>query len=279
MSTFRSLLIALTALLLTTLLTACGGSTDFTPVITAVKVQSLSYGRMATIYLGGKDLRSSLVVESNDGCTNPSFASSSNTDLLVLNCGVKVVGDMPLIIKTSAGEVVYTTTITVPKPQVTLITSKGSIILELEPAKAPITTNNFLSYVASGFYKDTLFHRVIPGFVVQAGGYISGMLKRSSLASPIELETNKGLSNLRGTVGMARTTVPNSATSEFYVNLVDNLSLDYKNSGNPGFAVFGTVIQGMDVVDAIAGEPTGVARGFADVPLSDVTIISAIQTK
>ena len=279
MSTFPSLLIASTALLLTTLLTACGGSTDFAPVITAVKVQSLSYGRMATIFLGGKDLRSSLVVESNDGCTNPSFASSSNTDLLVLNCGVKVVGDMPLIIKTSAGEVIYTTTITVPRPQVTLITSKGSIILELEPAKAPITTNNFLSYVASGFYKDTLFHRVIPGFVVQAGGYISGMLKRSSLASPIELETNKGLSNFRATVGMARTTVPNSATSEFYVNLVDNLSLDYKNSGNPGFAVFGTVIQGMDVVDAIAAEPTGVARGFSDVPLSDVSITLAVQTK
>jgi len=279
MSTFQSLLIASIALLLTMLLTACGGTTDFAPVITAVKVQSLSYGRMATIYLGGKDLRSSLVVESNDGCTNPSFTSSSNTDLLVLNCGVKVVGDMPLIIKTSAGEVVYTTIITVPKPQVTLITSKGTIIMELEPAKAPITTNNFLSYVASGFYKDTLFHRVIPGFVVQAGGYISGMLKRSSLASPINLETNKGLSNLRGSVGMARTTVPNSATSEFYVNLVDNLSLDYKNSGNPGFAVFGTVIQGMDLVDAIATEPTGVARGFADVPLLDVTITSAIQTK
>ena len=279
MSTFQSLLIASIALLLTMLLTACGGTTDFAPVITAVKVQSLSYGRMATIYLGGKDLRSSLVVESNDGCTNPSFASSSNTDLLVLNCGVKVVGDMPLIIKTSAGEVVYTTIITVPKPQVTLITSKGTIIMELEPAKAPITTNNFLSYVASGFYKDTLFHRVIPGFVVQAGGYISGMLKRSSLASPINLETNKGLSNLRGSVGMARTTVPNSATSEFYVNLVDNLSLDYKNSANPGFAVFGTVIQGMDLVDAIATEPTGVARGFADVPLLDVTITSATQTK
>jgi len=104
------------------------------------------------------------------------------------------------------------------------------------------------------------------------------MLKRSSLASPIELETNKGLSNLRGSVGMARTTVPNSATSEFYVNLVDNLSLDYKNLGNPGFAVFGSVIQGMDVIDAIAAEQTGVVRGFADVPLADVTITLAVQS-
>ena len=234
---------------------------------------------MATIFLGGKDLRSSLVVESNGGCINPSFTSNSTTDVLVLNCAVKVVGDMPLTIKTSTGAVLYTTSIAVPKPQVTMVTSKGAITLELDPAKAPISTNNFLSNVASGFYKDTLFHRVIAGFVVQGGGYVSGMLKRTSSASPIELESNKGLSNLRGTLAMARTNVPNSATSEFFVNLVDNLSLDYKNAASPGYAVFGTVVQGMDVVDAIAAEPTGVVKGFADVPLSDITITLAVQTQ
>ena len=279
MLTFKSLFVLCNALVVGSLLSACGGSSDFPPVITAVKPQSVSYGRMATIYLGGKDLRSSILVESNGGCINPSFASSSTTDVLVLNCGVKVVGDLPLTIKTSTGVVLYTTTMTVPKPQVTLVTSKGAIILELDPAKAPISTNNFLSYVASGFYKDTLFHRVISGFVVQGGGYVSGMLKRTSSVAPIELEPNKGLSNLRGTLAMARTSVPNSATSEFFVNLVDNLSLDYKNAANPGYAVFGTVVQGMDVVDAIAAEPTGVVMGFADVPLSDVTITLAVQSK
>jgi cyclophilin family peptidyl-prolyl cis-trans isomerase len=267
------------ALLLIMLLTACGGSTGFPPVITAFKVQSVSYGRTAILYLGGKDLRTSLVVESAGGCINPSFGSNSTTDLLVLNCVVKTVGDIPLTIKTATGEVVYTTTITVPKPQVTLVTSKGAIILELDPAKAPISSTNFLSYVASGFFKDTLFHRVISGFVLQGGGYVSGMLKRTSSSSPIELESNKGLSNLRGTLAMARTNVPNSATSEFFVNLVDNLSLDYKNAANPGYAVFGTVVQGMDVVDAIAAEPTGVVKGFADVPLSDITITLAVQTQ
>ena len=266
-------------MLLATLLAACGGSTAFPPVITAVKPQSVSYGRTATIYLGGKDLRSSIVADTSGACTNPSYASSSTTDMLVLNCGVKVVGDMSLTIKTATGEVLYTTTITVPKPQVTLVTSKGAITLELDPAKAPISTNNFLSYVASGFYKDTLFHRVISGFVVQGGGYVSGMLKRTSSASPIELESNKGLSNLRGTLAMARTNVPNSATSEFFVNLVDNLSLDYKNAANPGYAVFGIVVQGLDVVDAIAAETTGVVKGFADVPLSDVTITLAVQSQ
>jgi cyclophilin family peptidyl-prolyl cis-trans isomerase len=276
---FQSFLAAGAALALASLLTACGGSSGFQPVITAVKTQSLSYGRMATINLGGKELRSSLVVESNGGCINPSFASSSTTDVLVLNCAVKVVGEMPLTIKTSSGEVLYTTTITVPKPQVTLVTSKGAITLELDPAKAPISTNNFLSYVASGFYKDTLFHRVISGFVVQGGGYVSGMLKRTSSASPIELESNKGLSNLRGTLAMARTNVPNSATSEFFINLVDNLSLDYKNAANPGYAVFGTVVQGMEVVDAIAAQATGVRFGFADVPLEDITITLAVQSR
>ena len=279
MRTLSFLLSATAALLLTTLLSACGGSTGFTPVITAVKVQSISYGRTATVYLGGKDLRSSLVVDTGGACTNTSFAPSSTTDLLVLNCVPKTVGDIPLTLKTAEGEVVYTTIITVPKPQVTLVTTKGTMTLELDPTKAPISTNNFLSYVASGFYKDTLFHRVIAGFVVQGGGYTTGMVKRTATAGPIELESNKGMSNLRGTLAMARTNVPNSATSEFFINLVDNTSLDYKNAANPGYAVFGKVVQGMDLVDAIASEPTGVSRGFADVPLADVVVTLAIQSR
>ena len=279
MRTLPTLLAATAALLLTTLLTACGGSTGFPPVITAVKPQSLSYGRTATIYLGGKDLRSSLVVESAGGCTNPSFGANSSTDTLVLNCLGTVVGDLPLTIKSATGEVVYTTTLSVPKPQVSIITSKGSFTLELDPATAPISVKNFLSYVKSGYYSNTLFHRVIPGFVAQAGGYTTGMVRKPGQLDPIELESNKGLSNARATVAMARTNVFNSATSEFYVNLVDNTFLDYKNAANPGYAVFGTVVQGMDVVDAIAAEPTGVFNGTTDVHLTDITISMALQSK
>jgi len=279
MRTLSLLLAATAALLLTTLLTACGGSTGFPPVITAVKPQSLSYGRTATIYLGGKDLRSSLVVESNGGCTNPSFGSSSSTDTLVLNCLVTVVGDLPLTIKSATGEVIYTTTLFVPKPQVSIITNKGSFTLELDLATAPITVKNFLAYVRGGYYSNTLFHRVIPGFVAQAGGYTTGLVRKPGQLDAIELESNKGLSNARATVAMARTNVFNSATSEFYVNLVDNTFLDYKNAANPGYAVFGTVVQGMDVVDAIAAVPTGVFNGSTDVPLTDITITMAIQSK
>jgi cyclophilin family peptidyl-prolyl cis-trans isomerase len=279
MRTLSLLLAATAALLLTTLLTACGGSTGFPPVITAVKPQSLSYGRTATIYLGGKDLRSSLVVESGGGCTNPSFGSSSSTDTLVLNCLVTVVGDLPLTIKSATGEVIYTTTLSVPKPQVSIITNKGSFTFELDLATAPITVKNFLAYVRAGYYSSTLFHRVIPGFVAQAGGYTTGLVRKPGQLNAIELESNKGLPNARASVAMARTNVFNSATSEFYVNLIDNTFLDYKNAANPGYAVFGKVVQGMDVVDAMAAVPTGVFNGSTDVPLSDITISIAIQSK
>lgn len=261
------------------LVSACGGTNDFAPVVTGVKVQSAQYGKTATIYLGGKDLRSNLLVDTSGACTNPTFASNSNTDTLVLNCVVAKTGDFPLVVQTAEGAAIYSTTLNVPLPQVALITAKGSITVELDPALAPISTNNFLSYVSKGFYRDTLFHRVIPNFVVQGGGYTTGMVKKSDQSAPIALESNKGLSNVRGSLAMARTNLPNSATSEFYINLVDNLSLDYKNAANPGYAVFGKVVQGLDVVDAIAAEPTGVVGGFSDVPLSEIALSLALQTK
>jgi len=266
------------SLTLAIFIAGCGGGTGFPPSITGVKPQTLQYGKSATIYLGGKDLRSSMVVETNGACINPSFASNSTTDLLVLNCTLKVTGDITLTIKTDAGVVINTTTLTVPLPQVGIVTSAGSIVLELDPKAAPITVNNFLNYANSGFYRNTLFHRVISGFMIQGGGYTTGMVKKDGLKDPIVLESNNGLTNLRGTVAMARTNDPNSATSEFFINHVDNAFLDYSTT-NPGYAVFGKVIQGMDVVDAIASKPTAVSNGFADVPLEDITITAALQLK
>ena len=267
------------SLALAQLLSACGGNTGFVPVVTGVKVQSVQYGQSATIYIGGNDLRSSLTVDTGGVCTNPNFASNSTTDTLVLNCVASQAGDFTLVLQSPDGQTIYSTVVNVPLPQVTLITAKGSITLELDPARAPISTNNFLAYVSKGFYRSTLFHRVIPNFVVQGGGYTTGMVKKTDQAAPIELESNKGLSNLRGTLAMARTNLPNSATSEFYINLVDNVSLDFKNTVNPGYAVFGKVIQGMELVDAIALEPTGVVGGMSDVPLTEIALSLALQTK
>ena len=274
-----SLLKILTLLMLAGILSACGGSDGFPPTVTGIKVQSAQYSKTATIYIGGKDLRSNLTVDTSGTCTNPVFASNSSTDTLVLNCVVSKVGDFPMVVQTAEGVAIYTTTLSIPMPQVALITSKGSITVELDPTLAPLSTNNFLSYVNKGFYSSTLFHRVIPNFVVQGGGYTTGVVKKTEQSAPIELESNKGLSNLRGSLAMARTFLPNSATSEFYINLIDNLSLDYKNAANPGYAVFGKVLQGMDVVDAIAAEPTGVVGGMSDVPLADISLSLALQTK
>jgi len=219
------------------------------------------------------------VADLGPGCTSPAFSSNSSTTLALLTCNVTAVGTLPLTIKSAEGQVLYQTSLTVPKPQVVLANGQSSVTLELDPAAAPVTVDNFLAYVKQGFYKDTLIHRVIKGFVIQGGGYTTGMVKKTGQTAAIALESNNGLSNLRGTVAMARTSDPNSATSEFFINLVDNTSLDYVSASSPGYAVFGKVISGMDVVDAIALQPTGSVSGFSDVPLSDVTVTSVTQIK
>jgi cyclophilin family peptidyl-prolyl cis-trans isomerase len=265
------------------LLASCGGGTSFPPVVTGFKAQTVQYSKTAVIQVGGDDLRSNMTVDTGGACTNPSFASNSSTSLLVVNCTVVKVGEMAFTLKDGSGNVVYQTTVTVPKPQVALTTSAGSFTLELDPATVPTTVDNFLSYVNSGFYVNTLFHRVVPGFVAQGGGFSEGMVQKTGLSAPIALESNKGLSNLRGTVAMARTGVANSATSQFFINLVDNTSLDYQNPDNRGYAVFGTVVQGLSVADAMATQPTSTVtvgvNVYENVPLTDVTITSATQIK
>ncbi len=162
-----------------------------------------------------------------------------------------------------------------PTPQVLLHTSMGDITVELDRAKAPVTVNNFLQYVKDKFYDGTIFHRVKPDFVIQGGGFDADLVEKET-RDPIANESNNGLSNTRGTIAMARTTDPNSATSQFYINLTDNSgTLDYRSSSSPGYAVFGTVVSGMDVVDAIAAVATGSEGGMQDVPLEDVLLIEA----
>jgi cyclophilin family peptidyl-prolyl cis-trans isomerase len=267
------------SILVVCIFSACGGGNSLPPVVTGVKVQLASYSKTATIYFGGKNLRANLNIDTSGACINPTFASNSTTETLVFNCLVVKTGEFPIVVLNNQSQAIYQTQLTIPMPQVALITSNGSITVELDPTLAPLSTNNFLSYVSNGFYRSTLFHRVIPNFIVQGGGFTSGMVKKIGQSAAIELESNKGLSNVRGSLAMARTNLPNSATSEFYINLANNLSLDYESAANPGYAVFGRVIQGMDVVDALAAESTGVVGGLSDVPLADITLSIALQTK
>jgi peptidyl-prolyl cis-trans isomerase A (cyclophilin A) len=159
--------------------------------------------------------------------------------------------------------------------KVRLATSLGDIVIELDKAKAPKTVDNFVQYVKAGHYNGTVFHRVIENFMIQGGGMTPDLAERPTRA-PIPLESHNGLSNLRGTVAMARTMVPDSATAQFFINVNDNLFLDAANSrdGN-GYAVFGKVVAGMDVVDKIKAVKTGNQGMFQNVPLQPVVIKKA----
>ena len=152
-------------------------------------------------------------------------------------------------------------------------TSKGLITLELDAEKAPVTVANFIEYVKSGHFDGTIFHRVIPGFVIQGGGMESGM-KEKPTQPPIENEADNGLKNVTGSICMARTNDPHSATSQFFINLKDNQFLDHseKSPQGWGYAVFGQVTDGMDVVEAIAAVQTGNAGGHQDVPVEDIVV-------
>ncbi|XXK29554.1 peptidylprolyl isomerase [Arenicellales bacterium nBUS_45] len=152
-------------------------------------------------------------------------------------------------------------------------TSKGLITLELDAEKAPVTVANFIEYVNSGHFDGTIFHRVIPGFVIQGGGLESGMKEKPTQA-PIENEADNGLKNVTGSICMARTNDPHSATSQFFINLKDNQFLDHteKSPQGWGYAVFGQVTGGMDVVEEIAAVQTGNAGFHQDVPVEDIVV-------
>nr|WP_119632651.1 peptidylprolyl isomerase [Methylocaldum marinum] len=164
-----------------------------------------------------------------------------------------------------------------PAPQVRLETNLGDVVLKLDSAKAPTTVENFLTYVKEGHYDGTIFHRVIPNFMAQGGGY-SEDFKQKPTHPPIKNEADNGLKNSRGTIAMARTPDPNSATAQFFINFVDNAFLDYK-SPTPqgwGYAVFGEVSEGMEVVDKMAKIPTGSGGPMAsDVPQTPIIIQKA----
>jgi len=159
--------------------------------------------------------------------------------------------------------------------KVRLDTSMGAIVIELDAAKAPKSVANFLDYVKAGHYDGTVFHRVIPNFMIQGGGF-DGDMNQKPTRAPIPLESKNGLTNVRGSVAMARTSVPDSATAQFFINLKDNAFLDAANTPDgTGYTVFGKVVSGMDVVDKIWAVPTGNKGSYQNVPVTPVLIRKA----
>ncbi|MEJ2803598.1 peptidyl-prolyl cis-trans isomerase A (cyclophilin A) [Comamonas sp. BIGb0124] len=160
------------------------------------------------------------------------------------------------------------------QPVVRFKTTAGDIVLTLDAAKAPVTVANFVQYVKDGHYNGTIFHRVIDGFMIQGGGFNADMRERETRA-PIKLEAGNGLRNTRGTVAMARTRDPNSATAQFFINVADNANLDAPRPDGHGYAVFGRVTQGMEVIDKIRAVQTGNRGPHQNVPVTPITITQA----
>jgi cyclophilin family peptidyl-prolyl cis-trans isomerase len=169
-----------------------------------------------------------------------------------------------------------TTAAPVPKPQVEMRTTMGTLVITLLPEKAPKTVANFLEYVDAGFYDNTVFHRIIPSFVIQGGGFMAHMRPKKTNA-PIINESNNGLANRRGTLSMARLPDPNSATSQFFINLENNASLN-ASFNKPGYAVFAEISEGLPIIDMISRVRTGTVKQYQNVPLEPVMILS-VQRK
>jgi peptidyl-prolyl cis-trans isomerase A (cyclophilin A) len=189
-----------------------------------------------------------------------------------------------IVILATSSFVVWSQFFNSQKEIAVLETSMGTIEIQLECQKAPITVDNFVKYIKTGFYDSTVFHRVKPGFVIQGGGYNTANVSKTTNA-PIQLESHNGLKNSVDTIAMARANDADSATSQFFINLVDNTQLDYVSASNPGYAVFGKVVSGMEVVNNIAKVPTetrniflpdyNVTYPFDDWPKQDIVIIKA----
>ena len=267
----------------TAVLGACGGGASGSgAVVNSMSATPVAWGRTVFWSVGGLGLDDGVNMAITSGtCADLVQAGAGASTQRQFTCRAAAVGDIVGEVRDSGGKRLASLRITVPVPAVRLTLSQGTIDIELETEKAPVTVQNFITYISGNFYDATIFHRVINGFVIQGGGYTAGPTFKTPTQPAIALETNRGLNNLRGTIAMARTSAPNSATSQFFINVVDNAALDYKSDAEPGYAVFGRVIAGLDVVDAIKVVPTGSvpALGLADVPLTNVVLTTARQIR
>jgi peptidyl-prolyl cis-trans isomerase A (cyclophilin A) len=287
---------ALLSLATAAALSACGGGggtgSGSDPTVSSARAGTPMYGRTLALTLAGSNLSQGLSVSAM-GCGGVALdTASSGATTAKYTCTVSAMGDGSFVVKRSSdGSTLATTPFNVPAPQVTLNFDNGAgvsgaIVLTLAPDKTPLTVNNFLAYVNSGFYAGTVFHRVSPGFVVQGGGYTAPLdantqnLKATN--APIALEVGKGLSNTQWTVAMARTSDPASATSQFFINLADNSGVLDPGIG-PGYAVFGAVTSGSADVTAIAGAPCTAIPLFLPsgdcTPTPNMVVSSAAQTR
>lgn len=267
--------------MLATLTTGCGGGNDSEPAVTTMAASNARFSRAATLSINGRNLRAGIVVDMEGGCENLTLVANGTDDLQQYTCDVLAVGEFKAHVHTTDGRFLGRLTFQVPLPEVSMTTSLGNFVLELDPVAAPATVRNFLGYVNAGFYRNVIFHRVIADTLVQSGGYTSGPVVKPPTAPPIKLESNNGLKNVRGSIGAARTSEPDSARAQWYVNVGDNPGFDYVDADQPGYAVFGRVTSGMATIDAISAVETRTdpVSGLDDLPVSDILVLTATQTR
>jgi peptidyl-prolyl cis-trans isomerase A (cyclophilin A) len=266
--------------LFTLVLAGCGGSSSAPDLaVSDIAVNQLKYGQLSQFTLTGNFSDNEINV-STKNCKGLALVAGGTTINKSVTCTIGAVGTgvVSLEAKLADGTVLKSVSFDVPNPQVSMQTSLGAVVLELNPTAAPLSTDNFLQYVNSKFYDNTLIHRVVTAgiFVAQGGWLTPTPAVQPGQKAAIALEVNKGLSNLKGTIAMARSADLNSATSQYYFNLADNVALD---TSNGGYAVFGKVVLGSEVLDAMASVKTTTAFGLADFPASNVVVLSATQTK
>ncbi len=236
--------------------------------VTSISANRLQYSQQSRFTITGQNLDQSISLNVS-ACSNLAEVTGNTASQRIYTCTISGVGSLTAEVKSASGASLYKAQQTVPMPQVSMKTSLGDLVVELYPDKAPISVANFMSYVNSGFYNGLIFHRVEKEFVVQGGGKsATGVIPATQ--PPIKLEVGKGLSNLRGTIAMARTNVLDSATSQFYFNTVDNIPLDTYGGG---YAVFGKITSGLTVIDQINLVPTDSKAQ----PLTPVVINSVSQ--
>lgn len=272
---------------LATLSSGCGG-TDGGVSVTNLSAENIEYFRTMTVSVSGRLLTEGATLTSDGGCDNIVLASGGTAELLKFTCKLTAAGRVSVRVRNAANQTLGSMVVDVPLPQVTINTSKGAFVVELDPTKAPLTVNNFLTYVTvtNSFYDSTIFHQVINDQLIAGGGYTSGLKMKAATNPAIALESGNGLKNLRGTIAMSHDVgAPDSATSLFFINTKDNPEFDRQDDANPGYAVFGTVVSGLAVIDQIKAVETtsrlidGTETTLTDVPVTDVRITSARQTR
>lgn len=269
-------------------LSACGGGDSDAPAVATLEASPAMFGRNTTVTVRGTNLKG-VTATIEPGCAAMTRGANGTDTTQTFSCRISWLGDMRVRVRReTGGAVLGELRLDIPLPEVTFNAAQGpatgSFTIQLQPEKAPGTVDNFLAYVnqpTGCFYRDTLFHRVDTAQgVVQAGGFTANLTtKTDNLMPPIALETNRGLNNLRGTVGMARGSNPNSATSQFYVNMRDNPGFDYVSDSQPGYAVFGVVVSGQADLDRLYAVPVTQKGQFPTAPVTEVKITGCGQTK